>query len=100
MSGVKIVTITVVALLYLLAIPEGFNLRLPGVPLRCRCPSKSRTYIAGAIGWLEINCPTSYCSDTEYIAHLNYTGARVCLDPNTKWFKQVLKQLRSMNRSR
>ncbi|KAG7485812.1 interleukin-8-like isoform X1 [Solea senegalensis] len=93
-------TITAVALLVLMAIPEGFSQGIPREILRCQCINKERTPIGRYIGPVEVIPASSHCKDTEIIATYRIDGTKVCLDPDALWVQKVLKKIYHQSSSR
>ncbi|NP_001290300.1 interleukin-8-like precursor [Larimichthys crocea] len=84
--------ITIVALLVFLTIPEGSSLGDQTLLLRCQCITKEKKPIGRYIGQVEVIPASSHCNEIEIIATLKKDGRRICLDPNARWVRRVLKK--------
>ncbi|XP_035028952.2 interleukin-8-like [Hippoglossus stenolepis] len=84
---------TTVALLVILAIPEGTSQGGQGVPLRCQCINKESKPIGRWLERVEVIPASSHCTKIEIIATLKKDGGEICLDPEAPWVQRVLRRL-------
>lgn len=79
-------SVSAVALLVMLIIPEGIGTR------RCECIGTDRRPIGRLLGLVEVRAVSPHCNRVEIIGTIKTTGEKVCLDPNLIYVKRVLER--------
>ncbi|XP_056265367.1 interleukin-8 isoform X2 [Pseudoliparis swirei] len=98
MMSSRVLAVSIVVLLALLAVSEGMSLRSLGVELHCRCIQTESRNIRTHISTVELIPANSHCEDSEIIATLKKTGQKVCLNPKAFWVQKMIKRFMSNRR--